>query len=78
MKIIWAKSGQHTDWGLFKVGDVIDTEAVPTNRGTGILGIIPEAIVQAWIADGYAILEAPADAPKPEKPEKPKKNRKTI
>ena len=45
MKITWVKSDQHTDWGLFRVGDVIDTAA----RG------IPEAVVTNWTRDGFAV-----------------------
>jgi hypothetical protein len=45
MKITWAKSDQHTDWGLFKVGDVIDT----TEKG------IADEIVTSWTRDGFAV-----------------------
>jgi len=58
MKITWAKSDQHTEWGLFRVGDVIDTIA---------LGI-PGEVISSWIKDGYAVPEIAA-----EKPDKPRK-----
>ena len=53
MKVTWAKSDQHTEWGLFRVGDVIDTTA---------LGI-PEGVVSSWIKDGYAAPGIPAEKP---------------
>jgi hypothetical protein len=63
MKVMWAKSDQHTEWGLFHVGDVIDMTA---------LGI-PDGVVSSWIKDGYAVPEITA-----EKPDKPKKIKKTM
>jgi len=45
MNIKWLTSNQHTEWGLFRVGDVIDTTA---------LGILPE-VVSSWTRDGFAI-----------------------
>jgi len=45
MIIKWAKSDQHTDFGLFKVGDVIDATA----RG------IPDGVISSWARDGFAI-----------------------
>ena len=61
MKVTWAKSDQHTEWGLFRVGDVIDTTA---------LGI-PDEVVSSWIKDGYAV-----SAPEIVASDKPKKIKK--
>jgi hypothetical protein len=45
MKVTWANSDQHTEWGLFRVGDVIDT----TERG------IPDEVISSWTQDGFAV-----------------------
>lgn len=63
MIIKWEKSDQHTDLGLFKVGDVIDT----TKRG------IPDEAVLSWVRDGFAVKVKPGPEPKDEsRPEKKK------
>jgi hypothetical protein len=49
MIIKWQKSNQHTDYGLFRVGDVIDAAA----RG------IPDSTIGLWIRDGFAVEEKP-------------------
>ncbi|MCJ7643294.1 MAG: hypothetical protein MUP28_02305 [Candidatus Aminicenantes bacterium] len=49
MIIKWQKSNQHTDYGLFRVGDVIDTVA----RG------IPDEVILSWARDGFAVEEKP-------------------
>jgi len=59
MKVKWAKSDQHTEFGLFKVGAVIDMAA---------LGV-PDEAVSSWIKDGYAV----GEPEKPGKPKKIKK-----
>jgi len=66
MIIKWAKSDQHSEWGLFRVGDVIDT----TERG------IPDEVVSSWRRDGYAVEGLPEKAA--EKPDKPKKIKKAT
>jgi len=63
MKITWSNSDQHTEWGLFRVGDVIDT----TERG------IPLEVVSSWTRDGFAIEVKPTG-----KSEKLKRLIKTI
>jgi hypothetical protein len=63
MIITWASSNQHTEWGLFKVGDVIDT----TEKK------IPDPVVESWTRDGFAVPEPAPVEPKPEKPKKVKK-----
>ena len=45
MQIKWIGSPQHTDWGLVRTGDVIDTAA----RG------IPAEVVSSWTRDEYAV-----------------------
>jgi len=45
MNIKWLTSNQHTEWGLFRVGDVIDT----TTTG------IPDEVVSSWTRDGFAV-----------------------
>ena len=54
MVITWQRHDEHTGFGLFRVGDVIDTAA----RG------IPDEVVGPWIRDGYAV-EVKADKPEP-------------
>jgi hypothetical protein len=66
MIIKWQKSNQHTDYGLFRVGDVIDT----ASRG------IPDEVILSWTKDGYAVETLPEKAA--EKPDKPKKIKKAI
>ena len=51
MIITWAISSQHTEWGLFKVGDVIDT----TEKG------IPDSVVESWTRDGFATVPVTID-----------------
>jgi hypothetical protein len=57
MKVVWMKSDQHTEWGLFRVGDVIDVTA------TGI----PAEVVANWTASGFA---ATVDEPRAKKVKK--------
>jgi len=66
MKVKWAISDQHTEFGLFRVGHIIDMAA---------LGV-PDEVVSSWIKDGYAV-EVRAE-PKPGQPDKPKKIKKTT
>jgi hypothetical protein len=56
MVIKWNGSAQHTDWGLVRPGDVIDTAA---------LGI-PDSTVGPWIRDGYAVEVKQEPEPEPE------------
>jgi hypothetical protein len=62
MKIIWKKSDQHSDWGLLRVGDAIDTTALK----------IPDEVVSSWTSDGFAEV-IPEPKPESERPDKPKK-----
>jgi len=50
MNIKWATSNQHSEWGLFRVGDVIDTTELK----------IPAEVVTSWTRDGFAIEMKPA------------------
>ena len=63
MKITWAKSDQHTEWGLFRVGEAIDTTA---RR-------IPDEVVSSWTRDGFAVEEPETAAVIPDKPKRIKK-----
>lgn len=45
MKVKWAISNQHTEFGLFRVGAVIDM---------AVLGV-PDEVVASWVKDGYAV-----------------------
>ncbi len=65
MVIKWQKHDEHTDFGLFKVGDVIDTAA----RG------IPDSVVGPWVRDGYALEAKPEPEVAAIKPAKKKANR---
>jgi hypothetical protein len=66
MKVKWAISNQHTEFGLFKVGAVIDMAA---------LGV-PEEVVSSWIRDGYAVEVKPESESKAEcRPEKKRASR---
>ena len=56
MVIKWQKHDEHAPWGLFRVGDVIDTVA----RG------IPDEVVGPWIRDGYAVEVTQEPEPEPE------------
>lgn len=45
MVIKWQGPAQHTDWGVVRPGDVIDTAA----RG------IPDEVIGPWLRDGDAV-----------------------
>lgn len=68
MKVKWAISNQHTEFGLFKVGAVIDMAA---------LGV-PDEVVSSWTRDGYAVAVEPEPEKAAEKPDKPQKTKKAI
>jgi len=66
MKVKWAISNQHTEFGLFKVGHIIDMAA---------LGV-PDEAVSSWVRDGYAVEVKPEREPKIEpRPAKKKASR---
>jgi len=66
MKVKWAKSDQHTEFGLFRVGHIIDMAA---------LGV-PDEAVSSWVRDGYAVEVKPEWKPKTEsRPAKKKASR---
>ena len=66
MKVKWAISNQHTEFGLFKVGHIIDMAA---------LGV-PDEAVSSWIKDGYAVEVKSEREPKTEsRPAKKKASR---
>jgi hypothetical protein len=66
MKVKWAKSDQHTEFGLFRVGHIIDMAA---------LGV-PDEAVSSWVRDGYAVEVKPERESKTEsRPAKKKASR---
>jgi hypothetical protein len=63
MKVKWAISDQHTEFGLFRVGHIIDMAA---------LGV-PDEVVSSWTRDGFAVEEPETAAVIPDKPKRIKK-----